>query len=171
MCSARSFEVAFYIIVGHWFAARSIKPFNWWQIVACLILTFIGSYFWRINTGEMFFENNKYLPYLVISILATWSFYSLFLKLGDMKNVFTNALSFIGNNTITILTWHMLVFKLVSLIIIKIYKLPIESLSEFPVIHEFSKQGWWALYVVVALTACSGIAYLNKWISKSWLKL
>lgn len=48
---------------------------------------------------------------------------------------------FIGKNTLTILTLHFLIIKLVSLVIIGIYDLPIKRLAEFPVITEHSKLG------------------------------
>lgn len=46
----------------------------------------------------------------------------------------------------TILTWHFLCFKLVSLLIIFLYKLPIERLAEFPAITEYSQKGWFIAY-------------------------
>ena len=51
----------------------------------------------------------------------------------------------------TILTWHLLSFKAVSLLIILIYGLPIEQLGEFPVIVEYATKGWWILYFVVGV--------------------
>lgn len=81
------------------------------------------------------------------------------------------ALDFIGKNTLTILTWHFLAFKLVSLLVIGIYDLPIDRLAEFPVITEYSRQGWWIAYFIVAMVVTCEIAYCNKWIKNNWLKL
>lgn len=43
----------------------------------------------------------------------------------------------------------MLCFKVVSLMIIGLYNLPIERLAEFPVIEYYSKQGWFILYFII----------------------
>jgi hypothetical protein len=58
---------------------------------------------------------------------------------------------FIGDHTMEVLTWHFLSMKLVSLIIITIYHLPIKRLSEFPVIEEYARQGWWIAYLIVGV--------------------
>ena len=57
------------------------------------------------------------------------------------------ALVYVGNNTLTVLTWHFLCFKIVSLIIIQLYNLPIEQLACFPIIPEYAS--WWLIYFVV----------------------
>ena len=61
------------------------------------------------------------------------------------------VMTYIGNNTLSILTWHFLCFKLVSLLIIRIYDLPDEMLASFPMIAEYSKLGWWMAYSVVGV--------------------
>lgn len=62
-----------------------------------------------------------------------------------------SLMAYIGNNTLSILTWHFLSFKLVSLLIIRIYDLPNEMLASFPVIAEYSSKGWWMAYSVVGV--------------------
>ena len=57
----------------------------------------------------------------------------------------------VGTKTLGILTWHFLCFKFVSWILILYYHLPIDRLSEFPVVTEYSSQGWWMLYLVAGL--------------------
>lgn len=171
LISARTLEVAFLIIVGHWFADQKVKPFRLQTIVLVTILTFVGSFYWKINTGLMFFENRKFVPYQITGVLFTWCLYSLFYKWKASDGIVYSIMSFIGRNTLTVLTWHFLSFKVVSLIIIAIYGLPYDSLSEFPVIHEYAAKGWWIAYFSVSMLICCGIAYCNKWIKSSWLKL
>ncbi len=50
-----------------------------------------------------------------------------------------------------VLTWLFLSMKLVSLMLIAIYNLPIKRLSEFPVIEEYTRQGWWIAYLIVGV--------------------
>lgn len=117
------------------------------------------------------YSNKRFIPYIITAVLASWSFYSLFDKMKSSHGICTKALDFIGKNTLTILTWHFLTFKLVSLLVICIYDLPIERIAEFPVITEYSQQGWWIAYFIVAMVVTCGIAYCNKWIKNNWLKL
>lgn len=168
---ARTFEAAFFIIAGHWFAQKAIKPFPWLIILICLILTILGSFYWRINSGDMYFNNNQYLPYLFTAILAIWSIYSIIGKLRIAEYPIGRVFDFIGKNTLTVLTWHFLAFKFTSLVIIKIYSLPISRLSDFPTIREYSAMGWWMVYFIVAMAVCGCLAYCNKWIKSQWLKL
>lgn len=58
-----------------------------------------------------------------------------------------DMLVYVGNNTLTVLTWHFLCFKIVSLVIILVYNLPIEQLACFPIIPEYAS--WWIAYFVV----------------------
>lgn len=168
----QAFSAALLIVIGYAFAKFKIKPFNNWQIVLVLILTLVGSFF--RNNMEMAlvsYSNKIFAPYLLIATLATWCFYSLFEKMNTAQGTCTNILNYIGKNTLTILTWHFLTFKIVSLVIISIYDLPIARLAEFPVITEYSQQGWWIAYFIVAMVVTCGIAYCNKWIKNNGLKL
>lgn len=63
----------------------------------------------------------------------------------------SKALVYIGDNTLAILTWHLICFKLTSLLIIKINHLSIAALASFPVISEYSKEGWWLIYTITGL--------------------
>ena len=117
------------------------------------------------------YSNKRFIPYIITAVLASWSFYSLFDKMKSSHGICAKALDFIGKNTLTVLTWHFLAFKLVSLLVIGVYGLPIERLAEFPVITEYSQQGWWLAYFIVAMVVTCGIAYCNKWIKSNWLKL
>lgn len=70
-------------------------------------------------------------------------------------------LVFIGNNTLTVLTWHMLSFKFVNLIVIYTYGLPIARLVEFPIIEEYSQQGWFLLYFFIGAIVPMGMARIK----------
>lgn len=169
--SAQAFASALLIVIGHAIAKYRIKPFTHRQIILALIFTFIGSLIWEMAMNMDYYSNFRFVPYIFTAVLATWSFYSLFDRIKDYQAIYVKILSFVGNHTLTILIWHLLSFKLVSLLIIFIYDLPIERLSDFPVIDEYASKGWCLLYFFVAMTVSCGIAYCNKWIKSSWLKL
>lgn len=74
-------------------------------------------------------------------------------------------LTYIGNNTLSILALHLLSFKLISLLIIYIQNLPIENLAHIPVIPDYSKQGWWIAYTIVGLCIPLAITFCSHYIS------
>ena len=63
-----------------------------------------------------------------------------------------------GNNTLPVLTWHMVSFKLVSLLIICVYQIPMEHLAEFPVIEQYTKDGWFILYFLIGMGVPLGLS-------------
>lgn len=111
------------VTVSKHYWPASLLNFEWWM-VPCYFMTAIGG------------------------LLAVWSISSLIEK---RQSKIRNLLVFIGNNTLTILTWHFLCFKIVSLAIILIYGLPITRLAEFPVIVEFTTQGWFIVYFIIGI--------------------
>ncbi len=65
-----------------------------------------------------------------------------------MSGSIARAMDYIGKQTLVILTFHMLAFKLVSLVKIWHYSLPIEALAQFPVIKAHNTYYWVAYSVV-----------------------
>lgn len=169
--SENQFVATFIFLVGYCFQKYKIKLFHPLLSVFCLIITFVGSFFWGMGLASWFYEVNKLIPYLITAILSTWSIYSLLNYYKTGNGLMARVFEFIGNNTLTILTWHLLAFKIVSILIVCIYNLPIKYLGEFPVIVEYSHQGWWAVYCLVSLMVTCAIAYCNKYIKLSFLKL
>lgn len=167
----QAFVAAFLFLVGYYFASKKVPVFPIWAIALSLAATFGGIFFFKCEIASKFYEPMKLLPYLVLSVLATWSFYSLFTLIKNEKSKTAIVLSFISKNTLTILTWHFLMFKLVSALIVWIYDLPIDRLGEFPVIYDYARQGWWVLYLLTAMILTCVIGYFNKFIKSSWLKL
>lgn len=88
------------------------------------------------------------LPYYLIALAGTIGVISLSKFLAEHQ--FANVLVYIGNKTLYILTFHFLAFKLVSFLYIKHCELPIELLSQFPVIKE-SPDWLWLIYSIVGV--------------------
>ena len=167
----REFLASSLFMTGYYFKHKNIRQFTIYYIVLSFALVLLGSFYWFMS-WTMFaspYESLKLLPYMLTGVLATWAVYSLpWAKLGCK---ITSMLKFIGNNTLTILTWHFFTFKIVSLLIIKIYGLPIYRMAEFPVITDYASSGWWVAYFLVSMAVCCLIAYCNRFIKYSWLKL
>lgn len=111
------------------------------------------------------------VPYFACGIAGTIMTVNVSRWISKSITTAGNILSWIGRNTITILTWHFLSFKLVSLIIVNRYALNSEHLGEFPVIAQYAQQGWWIVYFLVAMAATMATTSINHWIHNTWLKL
>lgn len=152
MISPQIFSAAFLIIVGHIFAFRKIKPLNIWQISIAMMALIIGEIFWKAEMSHAFYSTPRIIPYMTTAIGAIWAFYSIFIKLEDkLPNQLSIILLYIGNHTLIILALHFLVFKLVSIVIILIYDLPISRLADYPAIIDYGNKGWWVVYTIAGV--------------------
>lgn len=165
----REFLASTFFISGVLFSRLRLQKMPLPYILVSSFVVFVGSFYWDMAMTDMPYESLKLPPYLLTAVLATWALYSL--PWERMNEKAAKIFLFIGNNTLTILTWHFLTFKFVSLLIIAIYDLPIERLAEFPVITDYASKGWWIVYFAVAMIVCCIIAYCNRYIKSSWLKL
>ena len=86
---------------------------------------------------------------------------------GNEGDILNNCLSFIGKNTLNILTRHFLCFKLVTCFIIFLYALPKEQLAMYPVIEEYAERGWWFLYFLFGLCVPLFFSYIYNRIRMS----
>ena len=71
-------------------------------------------------------------------------------KLIETTRYIKDFFYYAGNNTMIILALHFTCLKIVSLIKIGVYGLPIERLAEFPVIEE-NNAWWWIAYAFVGV--------------------
>lgn len=85
-------------------------------------------------------------PYLLTSTCGTLMVLLICKRLLGHETI-SRILVFCGNHSLTILTWHFLSFKLISLIMIFIYGLPVERLSDHPVIY--MPPFWWVAYFLI----------------------
>ena len=157
---------AVFFIVGKKLSAYKL-PTKVWFTMACLggVL-----FFSRINPVGMTTREpislTLYIPGALLGILMTKNLSGYALRVSWLSRF----LVYIGNNTLPILTWHFLCFKLVSLLIIKVQGLPIDALAYFPVIPELADSGWWVVYAIVGLIGSLGMATLLNYISEKVLQ-
>ncbi|WP_321332309.1 acyltransferase family protein [uncultured Bacteroides sp.] len=90
-----------------------------------------------------------------IGYLFVVAFLGIYLVLNISKYLSNTPLSkgliYIGDNTIIILTFHFLSFKLVNLLQIAHYRLDIRELAKFPVI-DGNNTYYWLLYCIVGVS-------------------
>ncbi len=152
-----TFMSASFFVCGYIFSRIKIKS-SLVLIVFSLVTVAVGSCFWRATM--LHYETWNILPYICTAILGSITVYLLSVQIAKCNSIGKSALVFIGNNTMPILVWHFLCFKLVSLLIIYIYQLPVQRLAEFPVIADYAHHGWWLVYMVIGVIIPLGIGYM-----------
>lgn len=117
-------------------------------------------------TGMLKIEKAWEIPYYFAEcscgIFGT-IFFSRYIGKTCIKNLFL----FIGQNTLTILTWHFLCFKIVNLIKIQYYGLDSDKLACFPIIFEHNDVSWMALYCITGIFIPLIIPYLKLVINRN----
>lgn len=96
---------------------------------------------------------NKVLPYTIAAISGTF-FILYFSHFLENKNFhFKRALYYIGNRTYEILALHIISFKVVSFIIVKIYHMNITHIAEHSVIANIPDIfPWWFIYSIFGVS-------------------
>ena len=119
----------------------------------------LGAILWP--TG-IIIDNYMYvLPY-IISAIAGIIMIMEFSKIILTNQMLAKLFTFIGNHTLAILTWHFLSFKLVSFIAIIYYKLPMQTLTSFPIINSFVNNNIWiCLYFIIGITLPLILIYIK----------
>jgi fucose 4-O-acetylase-like acetyltransferase len=140
---------------------------RWLVIIVAALIVAVGTDFWQCSMLHFKGNFGLMMPYIATALIGTLMVFGLSGKLALHDNWLKRFLVFVGDNTLDILTWHFLSFKLVSLLLILIYNLPIARLAEFPVIEGFAYQGWWVLYMVVGVGMALGISGTKMKISRS----
>ncbi len=138
-----------FFLLGHYFAKYKVRMFKGYESVAAFSVVVIGSFFWLCKMDYSYFDNMKMLCAIVTAVFGIWCVYSFpWERLGGRVVSF---LEWTGDNTLIILTWHVLCFKPVTLLIIWVYDLQIEQLAKIMTIHEYASRGWWLLYLLAGV--------------------
>lgn len=76
----------------------------------------------------------------------------------ELQQALRKTLLYIGDHTLYIFAWHLLSFKLVSILKVLVYGLPWEMVGGHPVVHSEEGQWFWVLYSIVGIALpCLGI--------------
>jgi fucose 4-O-acetylase-like acetyltransferase len=97
--------------------------------------------------------------YFVVSILGCL----LVLCLSKHVTLLKNFLIFVGQNTLTILTWHLLCFKFINLFKIEYYSMDIRKIACYPFIREPHNLYWLMLYSSVGVFIPLILPYLKNY--------
>ena len=148
--SGREFLAAMIFAIGYGYKSRNLAVHHSWCCVPIgLFLVTMGIFYWQASL--MNFSWMEVVPFLISAIAGTLMVFKLSCSVNSFDNSMKRFLVYVGDNTLTILTWHFLSFKIVSLIIVYAERLPIERLAEFPVINDYTSRGWFILYFIIGM--------------------
>lgn len=147
---AREFMASLIFVCGYLYRKSNFKweDSKYIYFFGIALIT-LGTFFWRASMG-LFSTMTwwKVLPWVSSAMIGTIAIYALSIKINNCKRL-SPMFTFIGEHTLEILTWHLLCFKLVAYIIVKVYNLDVSHMADFPVIEDYSPLGWWIAYLFI----------------------
>ena len=103
-------------------------------------------------TSMRAFNYTNLIPYTICALAGTLMLFGISKRILALNiNKLTNILVYIGNHTFEVLTWHLLSFKITSLIIILVYGMRIQHLAETMTIKTYANKGWWITYTIIGI--------------------
>lgn len=162
---------AFYLSLGFFLKQCNIEAFCVKRLSAIALMSFLPTLVMAsINTETFnmaYLSSKSIFPFVLSSLLGFIFIYSITgLKLFQ-SNI---LLDLLGNNTLVILTFHMLSFKILSFFILYFSSGDINHLQDFPVLKD-SENYYWVLYTIVGIIVPLLLEYLFKIHSKIKIKL
>jgi fucose 4-O-acetylase-like acetyltransferase len=106
-----------------------------------IALTIIEANNFPVEMGTL--TTYRILPYWFIGVLGCLMVLSISKRISIMH--YSKYLDYIGDHTLAIMTWHFLIFKFLSLLLMQFGIISKENLLTWPV-PDIAKNGWWTLY-------------------------
>lgn len=147
---AKDTFAAIFFYIGHSYKKYNINLHEHFYILPLgFIAVIIGEIYW--SGSLLSFKWYNVLPYTISAVLGILAVFYISKLILTSSSKLVEYITYMGDNTITVLTWHFLCFKLVNLLIILLYKLPVQKLAEFPTITEYSQKGWFVVYFFIGV--------------------
>ncbi len=158
--STKDVVASLFIWIGYVYHKYNMHIENkWYFIIISALFVALSSIFWCCGMFDLTFR--LIIPYVITGTIGTLMILGISEHFSEWNSVLKRMLVFIGDNTLDILIWHLLSFKIISLLIIFLYELPIGRLAEYPVIEEFAHQGWCLVYCIIGVCMPLGISILK----------
>ena len=142
---------SFFIMCGHLFKSNKIEiktSLPW--LLGYAVLIALGALYYPTRMNS--FDHINLLPYAACALMGTLMIFGISKHIVKHEGKrYVNFLIYVGNHTFEVLTWHLLAFRLVSLIIIFIYGMRIQHLAEAMTIHFYAWKGWWVAYTIIGI--------------------
>lgn len=130
----------------HWIPMIGKACASSWMLALSLVMTILGAIF---NPAEMFtVKTNGVLPYWIVGLFRCVLVLNVSERLKSFE--YTNRLDNIGKRTLIVMVWHLLMFKFLSLLLVRLDVISPEGLLAWPV-PSITKEGWWILYSVIGV--------------------
>lgn len=143
----RASYASLFIMSGYVCKSMHLKD-KWWFVIIALILVTAGSIVFPTEMPKV--DYITFLPYSLCALAGTY----LIMKSSNIitKNTKLSLFfSFLGNNTMPILIWHFLSFKIVSFFVVNICNYPDGTIASFPTISGVEYNRFWFIYTVVGI--------------------
>lgn len=130
--------------------------YSWWMGLIALFILICMSFYFRIEVSAARIDN---LWIFLSTSICGWIFLKSLSELIIRFPRVSSIATFIGKHTMVILCLHVLCFKIVSLIYLRIYKLPRVLLAGFHIIFDVNEL-WKVFYTIVGV----GVPLLLYWV-------
>lgn len=123
-------------------------------ILANIIVIFLIAGAAQINNVSVALNSYTYKSvFFLIGIMGSISVLSFCKKYENRINIqyIKKQYEFLGKNTMGILIWQFVSFKLVMVIQVLVYKMSWKKLENFPIIYEHNNMCWSILYTIVGV--------------------
>jgi H+/Cl- antiporter ClcA len=130
----------------------------------CGVVVFLFSKYLTANMNW----RSTYTQFLSLPLPALLGFlmtYNISMWINGHESRFKRFLVYTGDHTLFIFIFHIVAYKVVSLIKIWYYGLDIHQIGCHMVIHEYSQQDWfWVLYTMAGVGIPLSFDLLKDWI-------
>lgn len=135
--------------------------------IPCFAVVVIASLFTRVSVST----NTYTIPVLfivvaIVGTIGTISFSQVLVKADKILN----PLCWLGKNTIGIVIWQFIAFKIVIAIQIIVYGLGWSRIWDFPVIYEYATPAWVILSIIIGIFVSVSIYFVQEKMTKMLLK-
>lgn len=129
------------------------------KLSGLIVVPFVGLVAFIAKINFVSVSTNTYTSpglFLIAAIAGSGSVFIIcreLIQAAGEENMVIKHLIFIGKNTIGIVIWQFWAFKIIMLLQIVVYKLPMAKLVEYPVIYQYAGWGWVLWDMIAAVYA------------------
>ncbi|MEC0184349.1 acyltransferase family protein [Paenibacillus peoriae] len=152
-----SLIVTIVFLIGFLIRYYNVKiNYNWWISSICLaILYFSLQKFGHVEMSQRQFIN----PIMFLICSFSGIYINMYIgKLIIKTRFLARMFSYIGEHSASIMVFHLLIFKLINVIYVKIHSLPLYYVAKFPLVY--GAHGWWIVYSFFGVATPVGVIYL-----------
>jgi len=138
-----------FFFLGYVYRRNEIKPIKSYAGFIAMLIVIIEVYIYNDYLDMLWYTWKNVVLYVVIAVIGVFMVLAFSQLLERTR--FANVLYYIGNHTMIIFVLHLLVFKLVNLLKVVLYQLPIERLADFKIVQE-NNELFWLVYFVCGVS-------------------